>query len=297
MIMRARARRTRMFGVGVDGAGGFVEDEDAGVVGEGAGEADELLLSGGEGGAAFAHGLGKLQRQGADEVADVDFVGGALEAFVGDPRGAEADVVGDGAGEEEGVLQDDAEALAQRVEVLLADVDAVDEDAAALDVVEAHHQAGDGGLAGAGVADDGGGLVGLDDEGDAAEDPFDVGDRCGGLRRWRWRCGRAVPRRVLVGEPDVAELDAAGAVACDGMRGRDDGRFGVEQLEDALAGGHGGLQDVVFVAEVLDGPEEALRVLDEGDEDAERDGAEDASGAGPVPVKRCCAGRRRRRAR
>jgi hypothetical protein len=42
--------------------------------------------------------------------------------------GAEADVVGDGAGEEEGVLQDDAEALAEVLEVLLADVDAVDED-------------------------------------------------------------------------------------------------------------------------------------------------------------------------
>ena len=33
-------------GFGVDGAGGLVEDEDAGVVGEGAGEADELLLAG-----------------------------------------------------------------------------------------------------------------------------------------------------------------------------------------------------------------------------------------------------------
>ena len=69
------------------------------------------------------------------------------------------------------------------VEILLAHVDAVDEHLAALDVVEAHHQASDGGLAGAGVADDGGGLVGLDGEGDAAEDPFDVGEGCGGLRR------------------------------------------------------------------------------------------------------------------
>ena len=55
--------------------------------------------------------------------------------------------------------------------------------------------------------------------------------------------------------------------------------LGVEELEDALAGGHGGLQDVVLLAEVLDGPEEALRVLDEADEDAEGDGAEEAGGA------------------
>ncbi len=55
------------------------------------------------------------------------------------------------------------------------------------------------------------------------------------------RCGDAVvrwsARRVaLVGEPDVAELDAAGVVAWDRvMAGRDDVGFGVEELEDALA--------------------------------------------------------------
>ena len=94
---------------------------------------------------------------------------------VGDPGGAEADVFGDGAGEEEWVLQDDAEAAAEGGEVLVADVDAVDEDLAVLDVVEAHHEGDDGGFAGAGVADDGGGFAGGDGEGDAAEDPFDVG--------------------------------------------------------------------------------------------------------------------------
>src|SRR6185503_16738072 len=73
--------------------------------------------------------------------------------------------------------------------------------------------------------------------------------------------------------PDVAEFDAAGVVSGLGMRGRDDFRLGVEQLEDALAGGHGGLQDVVFVAEVLNGAEEAQSVLDERDEDADGDGA------------------------
>ena len=74
-----------------------------------------------------------------------------------------------------GSCKDDAEALAEGVEVLVADVDAVDEDLAALDVVEAHHEGGDGGFAGAGVADDGGGFVGLDGEGDVAEDPLDGG--------------------------------------------------------------------------------------------------------------------------
>src|ERR1700692_4966369 len=58
--------------------------------------------------------------EGADEVADVDLVGGLLHGFVGNPVRPEADVVRDGAGEEEGILQDDAEALAQGLAVLLA---------------------------------------------------------------------------------------------------------------------------------------------------------------------------------
>ncbi len=66
--------------------------------------------------------------------------------------------------------------------------------------------------------------------------------------------------------------------------------FGVEELEDALAGGHGGLQDVVFVAEILDGAEEALRVLDEGDEYAESDCTEDgvAQSGGVARVTEDC---------
>jgi len=93
-------------------------------------------------------------------------------------------------------------------------------------------------------------------------------------------------------------------VAGDGKSGSDDFGSGVEELEDALGGGHGGLQDVVFVAEILDGAEETLRVLDEGDEDAKGDGiAEDAVGAAAggktVEVVRICRcrGRRGHRAR
>ncbi len=100
-------------GVGVDGAGGLVEDEDAGCVGEGAGEGDELFLAGGEGGSALLDGLSELAGECADEFTDVDVVGGLLELLICNPGGAEADVVGDGSGEEEGVLEDDAEALAE----------------------------------------------------------------------------------------------------------------------------------------------------------------------------------------
>ena len=86
--------------------------------------------------------------------------------------------------------------------------------------------------------------------------------------------------QLLVGEPDVTEFYAtiggAAGPGGDGVRGGDDLWSLVEELEDALGGGHGGLQDVEFVRELEDGAEEALRVLDEGDQDAEGDGREDA---------------------
>ena len=69
-------------------------------------------------------------------------------------------------------------------------------------------------------------------------------------------------RQLLIGEPDMAELDAVRSVArCVDCAGLTISGCGIEQLEDALAGGHGGLQDVVLVAQVLNGPPEALRVL------------------------------------
>src|SRR6185437_12181841 len=139
------------FGVGIDGGSGLIEDEDARVVGEGAGEVDELLLSGGEGIAALAERLVVSARERLDEVADVDLLGGQANLLVADER-AEADVVGDGSAEEEGVLHDDAEVLAETKQIVLAHVEPIDEDCAVLDVVEAHHEADDGGFSRTGVA-------------------------------------------------------------------------------------------------------------------------------------------------
>ena len=93
-------------------------------------------------------------------------------------------------------------------------------------------------------------------------------------------------------EPDVLEFDTAGAIAGARMCRRDDVRGCVDQLEDALGRRHRGLQNVVFVAEVLYGAEEALRVLDEGNENAESDNVSedaqvrDASVRGEIVVVR-----------
>ena len=143
---------------------------------EGTREGYELLLAGGERGAAFEDGFRELAGKGADEVGEVDLFGGVFDFSVSDVHAAEADVLRDGAGEEKTVLQHDAEAATEQVEVLIADVYSVDKDGAGLHVVKAHHERGDGRFAGAGVADDGSGFVGMQGEGDVAEDPFDVGE-------------------------------------------------------------------------------------------------------------------------
>src|ERR1700740_483454 len=56
----------------------------------------------------------------------------------------------------------------------------------------------------------------------------------------------------------------------------------VQQFEDALGGGHRRLENVEFLAEVLNGAEETLREHGEGGENAESESAgEDANSAGP----------------
>ena len=74
----------------------------------------------------------------------------------------------DGAGEQEDVLEHQADRPAQRREIPLPHVDAVDRHPAGVDVVEAQQQVGQGALAGAGVADDRQRLTRLDRERDPA---------------------------------------------------------------------------------------------------------------------------------
>jgi len=62
------------------------------------------------------------------------------------------------------VLEHEADEAAQLRHVQLTDVDAVDEDAAAIHVIEPQEQVDDRGLAGSGRADDPDALAWLDDE-------------------------------------------------------------------------------------------------------------------------------------
>src|SRR5207245_7652900 len=88
---------------------------------------------------------------------------------------------------------------------------------------------------------------------------------------------------VPITEPHVAEFDfAARMVEWNGVGIGFDGNGLVQQFEDALGSGHGGLEDVEFLAEVLDWAEEALGKHGERRENAESESAgKNANSPGP----------------
>ena len=131
------------------------------------------------------------------------------------------------------------------MQIHLANVHAIEQDMAALNVVEAQQELNDRGLAGAGVSHDRERLTGFDAEGNVSQDPVFVRGICpAGVR-----------------EPYVAEFDfaARGGKRANG-RGRSDRYRLVEQLKHSLGSRHGRLQDIEFFAEILNRPEETLRV-------------------------------------
>ena len=97
-------------------------------------------------------------------------LGGGDTLLVGGFQLTIADVIHDGTGEQVGVLEHNAQGAAQ---VCLADghdVNAIVEDAAVVDVVEAVDEVGDGGLTGTRGAHEGHLLAGLGKQGDVVED-------------------------------------------------------------------------------------------------------------------------------
>src|SRR5262245_10826843 len=93
----------------------------------------------------------------------------ALDARVVDVLAAQPDVPFDGAGEQVNILQHEAEEAAHVAGIHLSDVDAVDRDASAADVVEPEQQVDERRLAGAGRTDDPDALPGSDVEADVFE--------------------------------------------------------------------------------------------------------------------------------
>ncbi len=120
-----------LFGVGIDLAHGFIENEHGGVVEDGARDGDALFLAAGETYTVLAnHGFVAV-REAGDVFIGKTAAGGIEHFFAGGVSGSVGYVVVNSVGEEEGVLGDESDLAAEAAERNGADVDAIDEDAAA----------------------------------------------------------------------------------------------------------------------------------------------------------------------
>ena len=183
-------------GGGIEVAGGLVGEEEAGAGDEGAGEGDALLLAAGE----FAGAMGEA-------MGESDFVeggGGAGQrvAFAADEE-RHGDVLLSGElGEERLNLPDEADVgvaeVGELIGVELGEVLLVEEDLAGSGVVESAEEMEEGGLAGAGSADQGDAFAGRDGEGEVAEDGEGSGGGLIGLsERDGFDGGRQVDFRIV----------------------------------------------------------------------------------------------------
>ena len=239
-----------LLGARVHARGGLVQDEDGRVAEHGARDREQLALAGahrvrivGE------HGVIAV-RQGADEVVHVRRPGGLNDLVargVGAPVG---DVLGNRALEQPRVLQDHAKLTSEVLRAHPSRVDAVKRDAAAIDLVEAHEQVDERGLASARGAHDGHLLARLGHERDVSHE----------------RLVRAVAKaHVLEGHTTAYGFDGReriGRVRLDlGL---------VEQGEHALGGGEGPLQHVDREAQLRERLGRLRHVLEERLEHANR---------------------------
>ena len=159
------------FGFGVEAGGGFVENQDARVGQDGAGDGDALRLAAGELDAAFADDGVVLLFEAFGEFVDAGDAAGVENFVFGGVGAGEGDVFADGAVEEKGFLQDDAElgAVAESSRTVERSTPSTRTRPVAGDV-EGGDQADDGGFAGAGRADQRGDGAGLRVEADVVED-------------------------------------------------------------------------------------------------------------------------------
>ena len=116
------------------------------------GDGEQLHLAGADRAVLVVEDRVVAVGQGAHEAVDVGGLRRLDELLVAGRRVAVGDVLADGAAEQPRVLEHHAHLRAQVGAAQVADVVAVDGDAAAVDVVEAHEQVDQRGLAGAGRA-------------------------------------------------------------------------------------------------------------------------------------------------
>ena len=148
-------------GARVDAAGCLVEDHNRRVGDRRARNAQQLTLALRQTAAVAVNHCVVTVGQAADEVIRVRQLRGRLDFLIRCVKVAIANVITDGAGEQVGILQYDAERAAQIGFFDLVDVNAVIADLAVGDVIKAVDEVGDRGFARAGRADERDLLAGL----------------------------------------------------------------------------------------------------------------------------------------
>ena len=171
---------------------------------------------------------------------------------------SEHDIFADGGVEEEDILLNDADIVAEEFLRELEDIDAVDEDIARGRLVESGYEGGEGGFTGAGFADEGDGGARGDGDGDVLKDPFiGVG---------------------IVFETDLVEGDLSlNLIESGGVFGIDDIGFDVHDLDEAFKGGEALLELFVEIDHAFNGFGDEADVDEEGKDVGER-GFEGESG-------------------
>src|SRR5665648_583286 len=198
----------------VQGREAVVEDVDLRPLGERPCDGQTLPLTAGDAGSALGDGCLELFRHLGDELPALSDLQITPELLVGGVVVAVAQVARHRAAEQKRLLRHETDATPEVLLRHVADVDAVDEDAAAGNVVEPRNETDERGLAAAGAADDSRHLARTGREADAAE------HRVFGAR---------------IAELDVLELDAAASGNVGGGRRRvDDRRVRLQHLLDAL---------------------------------------------------------------
>src|ERR1700728_289852 len=135
-----------VFGVGVDAGESVVEDQNLGIADEGTGNCGALLLTAGEGDAAFAHHRVVAFGEALDIGGDVGRVGGTLNLLIGSRFHAQCNVFANAVTEEKSFLRHESDVFAQRCHEIIANMSSIDENHTGLRVVDARNQAHQSGL-------------------------------------------------------------------------------------------------------------------------------------------------------
>src|ERR1700674_3061891 len=180
-------------GLCVYARGGFVENQKPGIVRERPSEADQLALTDRKGRAALAYGRIETLRQRIQKWPETHFSKSGLGSEAVNVGRTQPNIGLQRAAKQERVLQHDSELAPQVLHTQVKNVGAVEQNFAALDIVETQQELNRSRFARACMADNGNGLARFDADGTIAQHPI----------RLFWK----IP--AVIGKPHVAKFDFA----------------------------------------------------------------------------------------